>query len=222
MTPDVEKGTISLVFNHPILKDKTTLKDLVCPIIKLKLTLDIAQLWRPVITPTPPGNGNWTLKEQNELVFINNAPFAYSTEYTISISKGSESILNESLTEEAILKFDTPTVSVVKHHPKDGLHSLSPIIFVAYDQLVDMDILVATVKFFIIVEGKPKPHCNCKFANQSEIQNDKNVKRMITEHKNGKYICAIPTKPLPRSSMVQVKIGPAVLVNNESSKLTLY
>ncbi len=83
-------------------------------------------------------------------------------------------MFQETLDDDVTLEFSTPTISVVKYHPKEGLHRLAPVLFIAFDQLIDHQEILKTIRFFT-EERKMSVHSNARLATDTDIAQDKIV-----------------------------------------------
>src|SRR4051794_13990912 len=76
-------GTMELELNQPIVKDNQT-RDMVCTNC-VEFDANPRQPWQPTITPTPPGKGGWKLRGPQDLIYVNDVPFANSTKYQLKV-----------------------------------------------------------------------------------------------------------------------------------------
>lgn len=116
--------------------------------------------------------------------------------------------MKEQFENDVIYEFSTPVVKVVKYYPKEGLHSPTPVCLVAFDQNIDSDAILKTVRFSI--DPKGGVYSSARLATKEEMQEDKKLALIINECTDGKYMIFTTTKPFPRSAKVTVKMGPII------------
>ncbi len=116
--------------------------------------------------------------------------------------------MKEQFENDVVYEFSTPVVRVTKYYPKEGLHSPTPLCLVAFDQIVDADAILKTVRFSI--DPKGGVYSGARVTTKEEIHEDKKLLLLISECTEGKYMVFTTTKPFPRSAKVTVKIGPIV------------
>jgi len=90
------------------------------------------------------------------------------------ITRGSESAMNESFQQDETLEFTTSTIQVIKYYPKEGMHRLTPIIFVAFDQPIEHDEVLKTIRFHMESKALGSNY-TARLATQNEISQDKVV-----------------------------------------------
>ncbi len=120
-----------------------------------------------------------------------------------------KSAYKDPLKEDYIFEFSTPTVTVVRSHPTPtGLYSLSPIMFLAFNQVVDTDEVLKNISFHM----KKKQYSTAKPAKISEISEDKTVKQLTTQYSEGFWIAFVSSKAFPPSSSITLKLGAVVRI----------
>ncbi|MEZ4380748.1 MAG: MG2 domain-containing protein [Nannocystaceae bacterium] len=131
--PDGEQGafdSISVVFNQPMvpLASVDQLRAEAVPI---------------VVEPAPPGKIRWLGTEA--LAYEADGRFPFSTAYTVTIPKGTRSVLGGELAKEVKFGFSTPTLELVSSYPAPGSSDalLDTPIVLHFNQAIRRDELLA-------------------------------------------------------------------------------
>jgi hypothetical protein len=127
----------------------------------------------------------------------------------VKIPRGCGSAFQEAFDQDVTLEFGTPTIQVVKAYPKEGLHRLTPVLFVAFDQLISHEELLKTIRFYNDAKTLGF-HSYARLATDAEIAQDKVVSLLVKEHPAEKYLAFVPAKPFSRNTVITVRIGPPV------------
>lgn len=119
------------------------------------------------------------------------------------VPKEAKSIFEESLAEEYVAKFSTPTVKILQTLPSGRRessrdHAVNTIIIVVFDQVVDADAVLKTVKLF----KKKSEWCSPRLATPEEAK----LTNYLKEFREGCFIIFTPTKAFPYGTKITVKL----------------
>jgi hypothetical protein len=98
------------------------------------------------VTPDLPGVWKWlgtqTLSFEYHSDDLNRFPMA--TEYTVEVPAGTTSLRGGVLAEAVTWRFRTPPPTAVQAYPTISPQPREPLLFVAFDQRIDRDAVLAT------------------------------------------------------------------------------
>jgi hypothetical protein len=120
------------------------------------------------------------------------------------------------LGQEFVFEFNTPTVRIVRTIPSnDGHQELStPLFFVEFDQDVESESVIKTVRFFNGRSTLPVSPVLASLADLDQYQNltarEKIVSLIRSLNAENKYILFTVSQPFPRETLITVKLGPLV------------
>jgi uncharacterized protein YfaS (alpha-2-macroglobulin family) len=158
-----------------------------------------------LVEPSLKGTWRWigtkTLTFQYDSTEIDRLPMA--TEYQVTVPAGTRSATGGVLAEAVQWSFSTPPVMLVSAYPSDGPQPLEPLFFVAFNQRIDPNAVLETVK----VTAGSQP-VEIVLAAQTEIEKDKQVSYMVKNALDGRWLVFKATKPLPADTDIRVTIGP--------------
>lgn len=184
---------VSITFNQPMV-----------PIATLE---DLALSEAPVqIEPALPGAWRWlgtkTLTFEYDSALIDRLPKA--TEYTVTVPAGIRSLSGGVLAKEMRWSFRTPPPVVVTTYPYgDRPQPLEPLFFIAFDQRIEP---ASVLKTITVTAGGRK--ISLALASEADIEADPEVKRLVKQALEGRWLAFRATEPLPADSGVTVTIGP--------------
>jgi uncharacterized protein YfaS (alpha-2-macroglobulin family) len=157
------------------------------------------------IEPPLPGTWRWlgtkTLTFEYDSELIDRLPKA--TEYHVTVPAGIKSISGESLAEAVTWTFKTPAPKIAMTYPDNSPQPLDPIFFIAFDQRVDPERVLDTIK--VTAGNQP---INIVLASQTEIDKDEQVSQLIQDAPEGRWLAFRATQPLPPETSISVAIGP--------------
>ncbi len=197
-TPEGEIGLapfLNVTFNQPMvpLTDLTSLTEAEVPV---NLTPDIPGTWQ-WISPQ-------TLRFEADADAVDRLPMA--TDFVAEIPAGTTSATGNQLAETVRWTFSTPPVQLVNSYPSNfEAQPLEPILFVAFDQLIDPDAVLAVIR--LSADGDTQA---IRLATQAEIEADEWVSRMAESAREGYWLALRPAQPLPADANIDVTIGPNI------------
>ncbi|MGB3714436.1 MAG: alpha-2-macroglobulin family protein [Candidatus Promineifilaceae bacterium] len=203
---------LNVTFNQPMVP-LTTIEDLALEDVPVNLIPELPGIWKWL--------GTKTLSFEYESDQIDRFPKA--TQYRVEIPAGTESAVGGILEETVTWSFTTPPPTVVDHYPSDGPHPLEPVLFIAFDQLIDSDSVLGTID--VEVDGQPQ---SLRLASDSEIEADEAVNRRVGYARDGYWLAFRSTQPFPTDASVRVTIGPGTpssegpLVTEEEQSFSFY
>lgn len=157
------------------------------------------------LTPNLPGAWQWvspqTLRFEVDSTAIDRLPMA--TEFVAEIPAGTTSLTGGQLAETVRWTFSTPPVQMVSSYPTYDSQPLEPIIFIAFDQLIDPTAVLATIQ--LTADGDPQA---VRLASSSEIAADETISRTVSYARDGYWLALRPERPLPADAAINVTIGP--------------
>jgi hypothetical protein len=176
------------------------------PMVPLTTIEDLAAMDVPVIIePELPGTWRWlgtkTLTFQYDSELIDRLPMA--TEYTVTIPAGIESATGSTLEETVEFTFNTPPPTLISYYPSYDPQPLDPIIFVAFDQRVDPQAVLETIR--VTADGR---EVDIKLATEEEIEEDKTVSRLSEGAGESRWLAFRAWEDLPAASHISIRIGP--------------
>lgn len=176
------------------------------PMVPLGTISDLALIEVPVqLVPDVPGTWRWvgtkTLTFEYESTEIDRLPKA--TEYQVIIPAGTTSVTGGVLEESVRWTFSTPPPKMTTYSPSHGPQALDPIFFIAFDQRIDPDSVLAT----IIVTADEK-EVDVQLATTEEIEDDKNMSRLTEKSGEDRWLAFLALEALPSDADIRVTIGP--------------
>lgn len=194
-TPEGDVGLapfVNVTFNQPMV-----------PLTSLE-TLDVADV--PVtLTPDLPGTWQWvspqTLRFEFDSEAVDRLPMA--TEFTAVIPATTQSATGNSLAAPVSWTFSTPPVQMVNSYPMYDPQPVEPVIFIAFDQLIEQTAVLNT----ITVNANGSAHA-MRLATPAEIEADEHVSRLVENTRDGYWLALHPQQPFPADASIDVVIGP--------------
>jgi uncharacterized protein YfaS (alpha-2-macroglobulin family) len=175
------------------------------PMVALGTLAELAAEEIPVqLTPELPGVWKWLGTQTLSFEYTGEVDrFPMSTEYEAVIPAGTTSVNGSVLQEEVRWRFSTPAVTVVRSFPNGGPTGLDPLMFVAFNQLVDPAAVLDTI--FVVANGAP---VDVRLAAAEEVAETPNVASLAKTAGDGRWIAFRATAPLPTDATVNINIGP--------------
>lgn len=203
---------VNVTFNQPMV-----------PLTSLE-TLDVADV--PVtLTPDLPGAWQWvspqTLRFEFDSEAVDRLPMA--TEFTAVIPQSTQSTSGASLAAPVSWTFSTPPVQMTTSYPTYDPQPTDPVIFIAFDQLIDKTAVLNTVQ--VNADGTPQA---MRLATAEEIAADENVKRLSENTHDGYWLALRPQSAFPADASIEVIIGPGTpsaegsLTTSEAQSFSFY
>ncbi len=183
---------ISVTFNQPM-APLTTLGQLSAADVPVKIDPPLEGTWRWL--------GTRTLTFEYNSTQIDRLPKA--TEYRVSVPAGTQSTIGGVLAETAAWSFTTPPSKVVSAYPYDIPQPTDPLFFVAFDQRINPAAVLATIH----VQAGSR-NVGLKLATEANIQADQQVKMLVKNALEGRWLAFKAQEPLPADTQVTVTVGP--------------
>ena len=172
------------------------------PMVALTGLSDLATMDVPVkLSPLPAGDWRWV--GTRTLVFEPETRFPMATTYSVEIPAGTLSTSGAKLDQATRWTFTTPPPQMQTSYPTSGPQPLEPLMFVAFDQHVDPEAVLATVT----VKAGQKD-VSIRLASADEIEADRTVRRLTDNANEGYWLAFRAQKPLPADTQIVVSIGP--------------
>ncbi|MBE9524237.1 MAG: hypothetical protein IMY76_04005 [Chloroflexi bacterium] len=176
------------------------------PMVPLTTITDLSSNEVPVIIE-PPLTGTWrwlgtkTLNFQYASDLVDRIPMA--TEYQVTVPSGTQSSNGSILSESLRFSFSTPPPTVITTHPNYDPQPLDPVIFIGFDQLIDPQSVLTSIK--VTADGNK---IKVRLATLEEIAADKTVSAIVAKANAGRWMAFKSTSLLPPDSSIEIKIGP--------------
>ncbi|HFQ94562.1 MAG TPA: hypothetical protein ENK32_11165, partial [Anaerolineae bacterium] len=183
---------LSVTFNQPMVP-LGTLAALAAEDVPVKLTPELPGVWKWVGTQT------LTFEYQGEGI----DRFPMAAEYRAEVPAGTTSANGGVLAEPVSWTFSTPPPRLVDYYPYDGPQPLEPLIYAAFDQLIEPTAVLPTIQ--LIGDGVTFP---ARLATEEEIAADDVVSRLADGAPEGRFLIFRAEKPLPPDTQFTVQIGP--------------
>jgi len=172
------------------------------PMVAITSHDDLAREELPVkLSPEPPGTWRWI--GTKTLLFEPKPRFPMATKYTVEIPAGTKSALGGTLAKAQTWTFSTPPPKVTRFWPRYGTHKLDVPMFVHFDQKVDPDTVLSTIK----VKGRGKTY-DLALMSPAEIQKHETLRGLVGSAKEGRWLAFKATTEFPKDTSIQVSIGP--------------
>ncbi len=195
-TPEGEIGLapfLNVTFNQPMvpLTDLTSLSEADVPVN---------------LTPDLPGTWQWispqTLRFEFDSEAVDRLPMA--TEFVAEVPAGTVSATGNELAETVRWTFSTPPVQMVNNYPPQyQAQPLEPVIFIAFDQLIEPTAVLRTIQ--LTADGDTQA---IRLANPDEIEADDQVSRLAESAREGYWLALRPEQALPADAQIIVTVGP--------------
>ncbi|HXE72674.1 MAG TPA: Ig-like domain-containing protein, partial [Candidatus Nitrosotenuis sp.] len=157
---------------------------------------------RPVqLSPEPPGNWRWV--GARTLLFQPQGRFPMATRYTVTVPAGTTSATGGKLAQATTFTFTTPPPNLESYFPSGGPTELNPLMFVAFDQKIQPEAVLKTIK---VQAGNLQP--GLRLASDQEIQADPGVRAASSRYSKDRWLAFRATQPLPPDTTVRVTVGP--------------
>ncbi|NKQ36696.1 MAG: hypothetical protein HF973_13915, partial [Chloroflexi bacterium] len=183
---------LSVTFNQPMVPLGTQ-EALAAKDVPVKLTPELPGVWKWVGTQT------LTFEYAGEEV----DRFPMAAEYRAEVPAGTTSANGGVLAEAVAWTFLTPPPRLVDYYPSGGPQPLEPLIYAAFDQLIEPTAVLPTIQ--LIGNGETFP---LRLATAEEIAADDVVGRLADGAPDGRYLIFRAENPLPPDTQFTVQIGP--------------
>ncbi len=183
---------INVTFNQPMVP-LNTLDALAAADVPIKVTPDLPGVWKWL--------GTQTLSFEYHSDDLNRFPMA--TEYTVEAPAGITSLTGGVLAEAVTWTFRTPAPTAVQAYPTVGPQSREPLLFVAFDQRIDRDAVLATIR--ALAGGRAYP---LRLATAEEIAANEAVNRYANQYAADRWIAFRSKEAFPPDATVTINVGP--------------
>jgi uncharacterized protein YfaS (alpha-2-macroglobulin family) len=183
---------LSVTFNQPMVP-LTTLENLSAKDVPVKIEPALEGTWRWL--------GTRTLTFEYDSELIDRLPKA--TLYNVTIPAGTVSAVGGKLAREVMWSFSTPPPKMTSGYPSNDSQPLEPLFLISFDQRIDPKAVLETIK--VTADGKA---VSIVMAKEDEIQEDKQVSRMVKYAQEGRWLAFRSQEPLPADAGISVTIGP--------------
>ncbi|MCA9998017.1 MAG: hypothetical protein KDE56_19790, partial [Anaerolineales bacterium] len=128
---------------------------------------------------------------------------------------GTQSASGNALAEAVRWTFTTPPVQLVSSYPPDyEPQPLEPLIFLAFDQLIEQTAVFSTLQ--ITANSTPQ---SIRLATEAEIAADETVRQLVENSRDGYWLVVRPQGAFPADSSIQVTV-PAGTPSAEGPRTT--
>jgi uncharacterized protein YfaS (alpha-2-macroglobulin family) len=170
---------------------------------------DDASRTQPVrMSPQVPGRWRWL--GTKTLVFDPEGQrLPMATEFTVNIPAGTRAAAGGSTKTNVTWKFSTPAPKLVNKYPVDIPARRDAIIFLGFDQRIDPEAVLRTVR--VSAAGRALP---LRLASEAEVNADRAVKGLAQSAGAGRWLAVRVGETrdardlLPQSTSVSVSVGP--------------
>ncbi len=193
-SPEGEIGLapfLSVTFNQPMVP-LGTLEALAVEEVPVQLTPELPGVWKWIGTKT------LTFEYKGEDV----DRFPMATEYRAEIAAGTTSVTGGVLGETVSWTFRTPPPQLIDYAPYDGPQPLEPLIYIAFDQLIEPTALLATLQ--LSGDGQSYP---LRLATEEEIAADETLSYLAEYGQEGRFLFLRSPQPLPPATDFTVSVG---------------
>ncbi len=177
------------------------------PMVPLATVEQLEEADVPVrIEPAVPGRWRWigtrTLRFEVEPGLTDRLPMA--TDYVVTIPAGATSATGQTLAADVTWTFATPPAVPTTVTPMSDSLPLSPIFFVAFDQLVDPAAVLSSIT--LEADNAEVP---IRLATSDEVDDDDTIASQVSGALEGRWLAFTPEQPLPADAAISVAVGPS-------------
>ena len=183
---------VNVTFNQPMVR-LTTIDELAADEVPVIIEPSLKGTWRWL--------GTKTLNFQYDSALIDRMPMA--TRYQVTVPAGTKSAVGGVLAESVEFSFSTPPPTLQNYYPSHDPQPLDPILFISFDQRVNPKAVLETVK--VTANGNS---VDIKLVSQDEIEEDKNIGRMVENSGDDRWVAFRALEKLPPAANISITIGP--------------
>ncbi len=183
---------ISVTFNQPMVA-LGTLEQLTQEEVPVQVVPALSGTWRWI--------GTKTLTFEFNSEKVDRLPMA--TQYQITVPKGTTSANGNKLSESVSWSFETPPPTLKSYYPANGPQPLQPVIFIGFDQRIDQQAVLDTIK--LTADGKS---FDLRLATEKEIAEDETVSDLIKNFPAERWLAIKTLSALPKDANINIEIGP--------------
>lgn len=183
---------LSVTFSQPMVA-VTSHADTVAKGVPVRLSPELPGTWRWIGTRT--------------LLFETESRFPMATTFTAEVAEGLRSVTGGTLTEGKSWTFSTPPVRLLHSFPTGGPHRLDPMFFLQFDQKIDPERVLATVR----LEGGGQP-VSLRRVSDEELAKGEETKGLMAALKDDRFgprhLVFVATSALLPGTGYTVSVGP--------------
>jgi uncharacterized protein YfaS (alpha-2-macroglobulin family) len=158
---------------------------------------EAAKIMPATVTPQPVGSWRWL--GTRTLLFKPDGRFPMATDYTIEVKAGTVSAAGDKLKDALKFEFKTPPPTIVGKFPEYGPRDLNPVIFIEFDQKIDVKAIAETTRLKHGDESIP-----LRPATEKEIAADDEVRELVARAEKGRFAALTAGAPLPGGTQFEV------------------
>jgi uncharacterized protein YfaS (alpha-2-macroglobulin family) len=179
------------------------------PMVAVTSQEDAARTQPVRLSPQPPGRWRWL--GTKTLVFDPEGQrLPMATEFTVSVPEGTHAAAAGATKSAITWKFSTPAPKLLSKYPADVPARRDAVIFLAFDQRVDPEAVLRTVR--VTAGGRA---LRLRLASAAEVNADRNMKALARSAGDGRWLAlravgdnGEASDALPPDSGVNVSVGP--------------
>ncbi len=176
------------------------------PLVAVTSHAELAKIAPPVkLTPQPPGEWRW-LGTQT-VVFQPEKRFPMATDFSVEIPAGTKAASGASLGAAERWTFSTPTAKLVQQFPQSGPVDLEPIVFCDFDQEIDPQAVLASIKLSVATGSSGAPVA-VRMATESEVESDKLARPLAAKAQPKRWLAFRAAEKLTPATSYLVRVGP--------------
>jgi uncharacterized protein YfaS (alpha-2-macroglobulin family) len=201
--PDVASGPLSVVRRAPegdVPMAPHLSVSFSRPMVALASQAEAAKSVPVTITPAPPGAWRWL--GTKTLVFEPKPRFPMATRFTADIPAGTRAPDGSTIDQAVTWSFATPPLTLqsswpdaTSRRPRDlAPQSLTPVLFLGFDQGISPDALVKVLKL------RGGPEVGVRLATADEVAKVPEVAARVAQSEPGRALAVTPTAPLAKGT----------------------
>lgn len=163
----------------------------------------------------PQVKGTWRWIGTKTLLFEPKPRFPMATRFTAWVPAGSPSALGSKLAADKKWSFTTPTPQLTSYWPTGGSHRRDVKLFVAFNQRIDADKVLATIKLEAGGKAYKLTRLDEKaWAPDKDLKKDKTLAQyevlrgLVKGARKGRFVAFAPAERLPADTSFTVRVGP--------------
>lgn len=164
------------------------------------------------LSPQPPGKWRWV--GSKTIVFEPEVRFPMATDYSVTVPNETRSAIGTKLETSKSWRFATPPPTVTNTYPdKDDTQTRNPLMFMEFDQQIDPDAVVRTIK---VRAGNVVT--SARLALSEEVRSNDEVRELAGKATAGRWLAFFAVNPtsaqttgaLPPGTRATIAIGPGI------------
>jgi hypothetical protein len=162
------------------------------------------------LTPQPAGRWRW-LGTKTLIFDAADERLPMANEYRVTVPAGTRSATGATLGAATTWSFSTPPPKVMAKYPEGGTHRRDALMFVAFDQRINPEEVLRTIKVRAVGGAVPR----LRLATDAEIEAEPTVKGLAAASVKGRWLAfravnaeGREAQALPGNTAVVVSVGP--------------